>query len=134
MKTNRAKREMWLRVCVCVCVPWFNSLCHIQKEKSHMFESWTGRRSIYLSVTYNIYLPSSHILDSVELFFVIIPYENRESTTHTMNVSSFHCSLFFLSVKRSSIFRMSTLNIIPITMDRIETEYIAHTQLKYILI
>lgn len=26
-----------------------------------MFESWTGRRSIYLSVTYNTHLPNSHI-------------------------------------------------------------------------
>lgn len=37
-----------------------------------MFESWTGRRSIYLSVTYNTHLPNSHIGFCTSFFLVCV--------------------------------------------------------------
>lgn len=106
---------IWMSVCECkcVCVCWFNSLCHIQKEKSHMFESWTGRRSIYLSVTYNTHFPNSHIgfwtsfflllcmcLSLSFSFFVKSPYTSHmrralRKYKHTQFFFPFSLSLFF---------------------------------------
>lgn len=97
-----------------------------------MFESWTGRRSIYLSVTYNTHLPSSHIgfcrtffsshirSLSISLSLSFMHSCGIWESTNTLHISSlfFFVSYCSLHPWRTGIFQMSTLDIIPLTMTR----------------